>query len=61
MIIMLVNGEPIIIGNRGKGEGVGDSSATSCSTIKAQKDAEGNGGRKGLYIPRIRPLLEGVP
>jgi hypothetical protein len=36
-----------------------DSSATSCSTIEAQKGCrmqEGGAGTKSLYIPPIRPL-----
>jgi hypothetical protein len=36
MIVMLERGKPR---DRRLGEGVGDSSATSCSTIEAQKDA----------------------
>ena len=36
MIVMLERGKP---SDRRLGEGVGDSSATSCSTIEAQKDA----------------------
>ena len=32
------------------GEGVGDSSTTRCSTIKAQKDAERKWGNEGPYI-----------
>jgi hypothetical protein len=38
-----------------------DSSTTSCSTTKAQKDADAEGEwgeRRSLYIPCIRPLSE---
>jgi hypothetical protein len=47
--------------DRRLGEGVRDSSATSCSTIEAQKGCrmqEGDAGTKSLYIPPIRPLSE---
>jgi hypothetical protein len=42
MIVMPERGKPR---DRRLGEGVGNSSATSCSTIKAQKDA---GRRRGM-------------
>jgi len=46
MIVMLVRGKPIE--NGPIGEGVRDSSTTSCSIIEAQKDVERKSGRKGL-------------
>jgi hypothetical protein len=51
---MLERGKPIVMA---MGEGVGDSSTTRSSTIKARKDAERKRGeRRALYIPLIRPL-----
>jgi len=44
---MLERGKPIVMA---MGEGVGDSSTTRCSTIKAQKDAERKWGDEGPYI-----------
>jgi hypothetical protein len=41
------------------GEGVGDSSTTSRSTIEAQKDVEREWGRAS-YIPSIRPLSDKI-
>ena len=48
MIVMLERGKP---SDRLLGEGVGDSTATSCSTIEAQKDAGGGCGNEEPLYP----------
>jgi hypothetical protein len=53
MIMILVKGEPIVIGNRGKGWEIQVQPVAVQS--KLEKDAEGSGDRRGLYIPCIRP------
>ena len=57
MIVMLARGKPIVIGNWEKGWGIQVRPVAVQSKLKRmQKDAEGNGGKRSLYIPSIRPL-----